>query len=162
MAGTWVANASPVIVLAKAGLGSLLVDLPVEVVVPAPVAAEIDAGPADDPARRFLAEGWLPHVPAPDPKPSLAAWDLGAGETAVIAVAVEGADRTALLDDDAARRCCSALGLRCVGTLGLLLYAKRCGILDAVAPALDHIAGVGLHITEDLRHTVLTRARERP
>jgi hypothetical protein len=48
----WVTNASPVITLAKAGYLELLTRLPSELLLPEPVALEILAGPAADPARQ--------------------------------------------------------------------------------------------------------------
>jgi predicted nucleic acid-binding protein len=51
VAEQWVINASPLIVLAKVGQIHLLTALATEVVVPDMVAAEINEGPADDPAR---------------------------------------------------------------------------------------------------------------
>lgn len=48
MSEVWVTNASPVIVLAKAGYLKLLKDLPSELLLPEPVAAEIVAGPKPD------------------------------------------------------------------------------------------------------------------
>ena len=68
MADIWIANASPVIVLAKAGYLRLLNDLPRHLLLPDTVAAEILAGPASDPARKALEGGWaLPAVSAAIP-----------------------------------------------------------------------------------------------
>jgi predicted nucleic acid-binding protein len=53
----WVANASPVIALAKAGYLDLLKQLPNELLVPEPVVAEVLAGPKSDPARQALEAG---------------------------------------------------------------------------------------------------------
>ncbi len=56
MTDRWVFNASPLILLGKAGqLGWVL--LLGEVVIPQSVAAEILAGPDDDPARQWIERG---------------------------------------------------------------------------------------------------------
>jgi hypothetical protein len=58
----WVVNASPVIVLAKAGFLRLLEELPTELLLPDAVAAEILVGPVDDPARKAVENGWGARV----------------------------------------------------------------------------------------------------
>ena len=52
----------------------------------------------------------------------------------------------AVLDDLAARRCASALGLKIVGTLGLVLMAKTAGLFPSVRGPLDAIVAAGLFI----------------
>ncbi len=72
----WVVNASPLIVLAKVGYQHLLTALADEVVVPQAVVDEINAGPIDDPARRFLASSPFPTIITVS-EPLVLAWDLG-------------------------------------------------------------------------------------
>lgn len=83
MSGRWVLNASPLIVLARAGLEDLLVKLPEQVVVPRAVEAEIKAGPVGDPARQALSASKFSIVDAPA-REDILTWDLGRGETAVL------------------------------------------------------------------------------
>jgi len=76
----WVFNASPLILQGKAGqLG--WVPLLGEVVIPQSVAAEILAGPDDDPARQWIESGTGRDLIQPDAAMSdaLLAWDLGCG-----------------------------------------------------------------------------------
>lgn len=63
MAEVWVPNASPVIVLAKAGHLELLQQLSGELLLPEAVTAEILAGPQSDPARQALEMGWTSYAP---------------------------------------------------------------------------------------------------
>jgi predicted nucleic acid-binding protein len=84
MTDHWVLNASPIIVLAKIGLESLLLSQADQVVVPRLVAKEIQVGPTEDPARLALANGLFSVVDTPPPSSELLAWDLGGGETAVL------------------------------------------------------------------------------
>ena len=60
----WVVNASPVIVLAKVGHLQLLKVLPDELLLPVPVAMEIQSGPGSDAARQALEGGWGVRVTA--------------------------------------------------------------------------------------------------
>lgn len=60
---------------------------------------------------------------------------LGAGESETIAVALEVEADLILLDDKAARRLASPLGLPLRGTLGLLLKAKELGFIQEIRPS---------------------------
>ncbi|MEP7307498.1 MAG: DUF3368 domain-containing protein [Acidobacteriota bacterium] len=126
MKETWVVNASPLISLAKIGRLDLLREAERELLIPAAVATEILAGPADDPASVALTAGELP-----DPVPSVSRievveWGLGAGETAVLSQALDrGA--TAVIDDGEARTAARSLGVRFIGTLGVVIRARKEG-----------------------------------
>lgn len=107
MSNRWVVNASPLILLAKIGRIDLLSNLTESFVIPAGVVREINDGPVDDPARQWLAGAGSPSI-VQDPQPlaqSLVAWDLGAGETAVLTWAIQHPGFEAILDDRAARKC---------------------------------------------------------
>jgi hypothetical protein len=79
----WVVNASPLILLGKVARLELLACLASGVEIPAEVAAEIRAGPVNDPARLWLASGGRDFVVESVPFDlRVVAWDLGSGETA--------------------------------------------------------------------------------
>ena len=94
MSDVWVTNASPVIALAKAGHLDLLTRLPTELLLPDPVATEILAGPAADPARQAVEGGWGRRVVPVAIPAELTEWGLDAGETAALAIAQERAPCT--------------------------------------------------------------------
>jgi predicted nucleic acid-binding protein len=155
----WVVNASPVIVLAKAGRLDLLRDSRRELLVPEAVAAEILAGPPSDPARQALEGGWglrtAPHHIAPD----LLEWGLGVGETAVLALAIER-KLTAVLDDAAARTAAKALGIAVVGTLGIVLRARKKGLIPSAADVLKALQMAGLYLDDEVVRQALEGIRE--
>ncbi|MGD2157042.1 MAG: hypothetical protein PVG14_00185 [Anaerolineales bacterium] len=124
MSENWVLNASPLIALARVGLQGVFFDLTEQAVVPEAVAEEINAGPGDDPARRFLAEGRIPVVSATPPPAELLAWDLGAGKTAVLSYALTNPGWTVILDDGAARNCARSFSIPYKDTLAVVLLAK--------------------------------------
>jgi predicted nucleic acid-binding protein len=100
-----VLNASPLIILARAGYLDLLVKLVSPVVIPRAVATEINAGPAEDPAVGFLARPtWLSIVDLTPALSPIAIWRLGQGETEVLEYARRNPGTIAVLDDKAARR----------------------------------------------------------
>ena len=57
-------------------------------------------------------------VPPPDVPPGIAAWDLGPGESAVLAWAAARPGTIAVIDDLAARRCAAAPRSRFKGRSG--------------------------------------------
>ncbi len=84
---------------------------------------------------------------------------LDAGEAAAIPLAEElGA--VLLVDDGAARAVASERGIAVIGSLGVLLTAKRRGHLDAVAPVLDRMVALGMFVAPALRAHVLALAGE--
>ena len=161
MSRRWVADASPIILLAKAGRPGLLSAPTEDLLVPAVVAEEVRQGPPEDPAREWLGEVGDRFVEATGPVESeIAAWDLGRGESRVLSVACRREEWTAVVDDGAARRCAQGLGVPTVGTLGVLVVAKKEGRLDKVEPAIEELRRAGLHVGDAVVEQVLRMAGE--
>jgi predicted nucleic acid-binding protein len=151
----WAVNASPLILLAKIEHLHLLNQLADELVIPNAVIAEVNAGPVDDPARRILASAPLPIV-ADRLDPTIMTWDLGDGETAVLSYAAIHAGWTAVIDDGAARRCARALAIPMLGTLGILLRARRAGLIAATVPLLQALRAKGIRLDDEvIRRTLM-------
>ncbi len=144
----WISNASPLILLAQAGALSLLEQLADQVVIPNEVVAEVLAGPADDPARRHLAAGWGQRRYV-TPDQDLVEWGLGAGETAVISLA-RNSGAIALLDDRAARHAAKAIGVQTLGTLGIVIRAKRAGLIDSATTLIKQLQDTGLWVSPEI------------
>lgn len=153
------ADASPLIALARLGLLELLPKLFGKVLVPQAVLDECLAsarhldGP---PIREALAKEWL--SPA-DEAVSLPAWNLGAGETSAIAVA-QLREAGVIMDDQAGRRVAGQLGIDVIGTAGILILAKRGNLVERVAPLLDALTGSGYFLGDHLKERVLQLAGE--
>lgn len=67
---------------------------------------------------------------------------------------------SAIVDDDYARRCARGLGVGTLGTCGVLVLAKRRGVIDAVEPALYALKDAGLWLSPTLIRAVLSEAGE--
>lgn len=157
MAERWVVNASPLIVLARIGRADLLFALAERIVVPRVVAHEILAGPQDA-AQQIFASGRFEIIDTPTPSSEILAWDLGAGETAVLALASSEPGWTVILDDQAARKCASGLSLEVKGTLGILLLAKQKGLIESAAHELRALQTSGFRIDDHIARDALQRA----
>lgn len=59
------------------------------------------------------------------------------GEAETLALAIELKAEIVLLDEQEARHTATRLGLRALGVLGVLLQAKRLGIIEEVRSRLD-------------------------
>jgi predicted nucleic acid-binding protein len=158
---TLIFNASPLIVLAKSELLDCFLQLGESVLIPCAVAEEIShAIDPGDPARKWIARNSALIQPVSPVSPFVMAWDLGAGESAVITLAATTSGAVAILDDLAARRCAQAIGLNIVGSLGLVLMAKRAGLIPSATQALDAIVAAGLFISPNHLKTIRIQAGE--
>lgn len=87
--------------------------------------------------------------------------DIGAGELAVLALALENPDRVLLIDDQIGRRLAQAAGLSVWGTLRVILEAKSRGLIPLVAPQVTLLAQAGMWISDDIHQRILLLAGER-
>ncbi len=157
MSERWILNASPLIVLARIERTDLLLALADELVVPRAVAAEIKAGPASDPARRAIEAGKFVIMDTPMPPAEVLAWDLGAGETSVLSLAVAEEGWTAILDDAMARKCARSFSRRVRGTLGIILLAKQRGLIPSAAEIIRSLLAIGFHLDDQTIREALAR-----
>lgn len=161
MGEVWVVNASPLISLGRVGRLRLLSDLAGRVVVPPAVRAEVLR--VEDAASRALLAIPDFHVPeaiAPDTIVSM--WGLGAGETEVITFAKRNPGAEVLVDDLAARRCAEALGIPARGTLGVILLAKKRGLIPSAAAVFQELRAAGLYLSAALVARALVLVGESP
>ena len=156
-----VADASPLIVLFKSGLADLLPGLFTEVIVPMPVRREVLAQGQVDAATAGLANArWTTSVENLPIPPTIAAWDLGAGESSVLAYAWNQPEVWAILDDRAARSCARTLRIRTLGTVGVIVLAKRRGLIPSARKALANMTDAGCWLSPDLVWAALIEAAE--
>ena len=156
-----ICNTSPLQYLHQIGQLELLPALVSRVVVPTAVAEELAEGRRrglDLPVPEMLP--WVElAVPANEQVVRLVA-DLGPGETEVLLLALEQTDPVVILDDALARRHAEMLGISLTGTLGILLDAKRRGLVPALIPLIDDLQRLGFRLSERTRHAVVRMARE--
>jgi predicted nucleic acid-binding protein len=64
---------------------------------------------------------------------------MDAGEASVLVLATEIGECYVLIDDNKARRYAEAMSQKYLGTFGLILRAKRLGVIPNVRPLLEKI-----------------------
>jgi uncharacterized protein len=88
---------------------------------------------------------------------------LDRGEAEAIALALELKAEELLIDERLGRREATRLGLSITGVLGVLLIAKRRGLIPAIRPVMDTlIAEAGFRVSQQLYVDVLSAAGEAP
>ena len=155
-----VPDAGPLIYLAGAGQLDLLRRLFARVVVPRVVHDEVVvAGAGLLGSAEVAAAVWIEIMEvAPD---SALLHLLDAGEASAIPLA-QRLGATLLCDDADARAIARQRGLLVIGTLGVLLKAKRAGALELVAPVVATMTQAGMFVSAPLLSQILAAAGETP
>lgn len=104
---------------------------------------------------------WIKRVSSPNPNPLTETFDLGKGETEVINIALtNNIDSRVIIDDSAARKCAKALNVPFIGTGGLLILAKRKGLIPSVSEALEKIRNERLWLSDKITEMLKRKAGE--
>jgi predicted nucleic acid-binding protein len=155
-----VVNSSPLIVLFRSGQAELLPQLFKSIIVPDQVYQEIVVeGPLDEVKRMLPNTSWCSRI---EVKISLkvAAWNLGEGESSVFSFASQKPEYRALVDDLAARRCARVLGIKTLGTGGLLVIAKKRGLIQSVRKRIERLRESGLYMSDSVVELLAFKAGE--
>jgi predicted nucleic acid-binding protein len=160
MTETLVINASPLIFLGNAGqLDLLRASGASRFIVPPAVLDEVTASRHVDRAARAVASAeWIERAPAVTVPTEVLEWDLGPGESAVIATCLQSAGVRPVLDDLAGRKCARAFGLRVIGTIGLVVAAHRRGHLDDPRKVLLELRAAGMWLSDRVLEQALRLA----
>ena len=107
------------------------------------------------------AAGWVETVAAPaESEVQHLLRHLDAGEQAAIALAFERGAEWLLIDDLQGRLAAEQLGLRVVGTLGILVAAKNKGLVKSLAPVMSQLMREGFWMSASLARRVLSSVGE--
>jgi|SRR5436305_9683027 len=156
-----ISNTSPLLYLHQVGHLDLLWRLYGQVQIPPAVEKELQAG-----AERGVAVPdanalkWLQVRPLRDTTLLPVVIDLGSGEAEAIALAVGHPGSLLILDDSLGRRIAHLNNLTYTGTLGVLVKAKREGLLPSVSPVIKALRKTTMHLTQGLIEMVLREAGE--
>ena len=134
------ADSGPLIAFSRINRLELLDELFLKIIVPPAIWNEVTIRGKGLPGAHEVSEvSWI-KIQAPDPQlvKSLSIL-VDAGEAEAIALAQTTSDCIILLDDSRARRVAERLNIKQIGTVGLLLRAKRKGLIDKLRPHLDSL-----------------------
>ena len=147
-----IVNSTPIIVLCNIGLLDILKALYAEIYIPEAVYREVTE--KDDSACQVLktALNWI-HVERIANQSDKKMYKAKLHQEGT-------ADDLVVIDDNAAKKTAKYLGLKVTGTIGVLLKAKREGIIPEIASVLEKMKKNGFYISENLEQLVLEQAGE--
>ena len=159
-----ISNASVLIGLSSIGMLLLLRErFPEGILVPEAVWREVvDEGAERPGAREVSAANWIKIQKVNDDgMVRLLRAELDEGEAETIALAYEMSADVVLLDERDARRAAIRMGLKVLGTVGILLWGKKTGKLVSLREQLDALRFQGkFRISQRLYDRVLREAGE--
>ena len=127
--------------------------LPFEFVCPSEVETEILIGASH--GHPVIFPSWLNVLSLSAPLSPLATAALDTGEAAVIQLALEQSIEYVCIDELKGRRAALAVGLKVVGSLGLIGRAKTSSLITQARPFIEKAQNEGIFYDETLVETFL-------
>ena len=158
MAERIVINTGPLIALARMDALNIGAQLPYEFLSPLEVKDELDDGASQ--GYPLISPAWLLVMPLANPPSPVGLANLDKGEAAVIELALEQNIPLVSIDETKGRSAARAVGLRVVGSLGLIARAKTLGLIPAMRPLVEKATRNGVHYHSDLVERVLKEIGE--
>lgn len=153
-----VSNSSPLITFARISRLDIVQRLYGEIVIPTAVWDEVVVAGAHHPgADAVRSSSWILQQAVMN-KPLVQALrqELDAGEAEAIALAMQCGDALLLMDERLGRDTARHLGIRYLGVIGVLIEAKRRGIIQVIRPLLASLRdSAGFRISAALYQRVL-------
>jgi predicted nucleic acid-binding protein len=162
-----VSNASPLIWLSQIDRFALLQTLFEVVMITPEVQAETVERAAGYPnaanVRAACAAGWMVGVPPNDTnKVAVLQAQLHAGEAETLVMAYEQRVEAVLVNDRHVRNFATAMGLRVIGTAGILVLAYERGLPVDVTATLDTMRRGGFRLADAVYQAIVQRVRGTP
>jgi predicted nucleic acid-binding protein len=162
--GPVVADAGPLVGLARIGLLGILRDLYQEILIPPGVFDELrvsESRPGSKALLEAVRAEWLLRV-EPEAAEDLQSLRLlvDPGEAEAIMLALQRGSRFLLIDDKQGRALARSRGLRIVGTGGVLLSAKERELIEQISPVLDQLTAGGYRLSAELKKEIMKLAGE--
>lgn len=167
-----IADASVLILFARVARLDLLQSLFSTLTLPTAVADEVfikgPAAPELHAVKAAMDEGWLQSRDVPGDRIGTLAErfpNLGLGELACLALALEEGDSGVLMDDASARKIARLLGVTPVGSLGVVARAYHTGVINdrhEVAGIVHALVSNGLWVTADVVESFWNALSGRP
>lgn len=158
---TVITDTSPVFYLHRLGYLELLEKLYGGIIIPYSVSEELDEGrKAGEDVPDIEKYKWITLKKIPVPSHIKIIPDLGKGEAEAIALALEERLHLLIIDDSLAREIAKLLSLNFTGTAGVLLRAKKEGLINEIKPVLDKLKAAGFFLKDKLVDDILKLSGE--
>ncbi len=86
--------------------------------------------------------------------------ELDAGEASAIALGLKSPNSTLILDESKGRKAAKRLGLKVTGTVGIIIKAKRQGVIQSGKEILIALEEHGFWLSQKLKSEILERLNE--
>jgi predicted nucleic acid-binding protein len=140
-----IADASPLIILQNIGRLALLQNLFDEILITPEIKTECGLDLPD----------WIKVAEVQDKtKQRLLNLTLDKGEASAIALCLENAESLLIIDEKKGRRIAQELGLKIVGTLGVILKAKEKGLINSTENILESLENANFYISANLKEKI--------
>lgn len=156
-----IVNSTPLIVLCGIGRLDILREMYQEIYIPFAVFREVTAKDDSVCVQICSAGDWI-HVEQIRDRSEKKMYKakLHDGEVEVMILAQEQKADLLVIDDNAAKKTAKYLGLKVTGTLGILIKAKRQGIIEEVRPLLSEMQKNGFYVSNAVERMALEQAGE--
>jgi predicted nucleic acid-binding protein len=156
-----VSNTTPLIALAWLERLDLLPALFGEIRIPNAVHDELHSNPEKIGSVELATVSWLRATAVESALAvQMLANELDAGESEAIVLAHEMRAGLLLMDERRGRRRAAEGGLAVIGTLGILIEARKRGLIGPLQPLLDHLRGLPFRMTQALYVDTLRQVGE--
>lgn len=157
-----IVNSTPLIVLCGIGQLDILRELYCDIYIPIAVYQEVTAV-EDSACMQIKTAGEWIHVEKiqNDTEKKMYKAKLHDGEVEVMILAQEKKADLVIIDDNAAKKAAKYLGLTVTGTLGILIKAKKKGIVEEIYPLLCKMKQNGFYISSELEKVVMEQVGEK-
>lgn len=159
-----VSNSSPLIGLAAVSCFQLMEVFFKKIYIPQEVFEEVvTRGKGRAGQKEVEGAKWIEVIPVKDKnKVQEFIYKIGIdqGEAESICLAQELNAQRAILDEIKAREYARKMGLKVIGTLGILLLAKEQGLIQNIKEKMDGLEAKAFHIAPHLYQEILKRAGE--
>jgi predicted nucleic acid-binding protein len=152
-----VSDTSPLNYLILIGQINILPTLYGRVIIPQSVYEELGAPETPEAVREWRANlpGWI-EVSSEQPTSDIGSSHLHAGERDAISLALRIQADTLIIDERRGREEAEKLGIRVIGTLGVIVAAHETGLL-ALAETIDRLRQTTFHVSPKLLAAILRK-----
>jgi len=156
-----VSNASPIISLSKIKSLDLFPALYKKLFVPKAVFNEIVSYRDRPGVSEITIANWVKTVEVSNHLAvQLLRQNLDAGESEAIVLGLELKANLLLIDEAKGRRVAQSQGLKSTGVVGMLVAAKKQGLIRKVTPLLNALIASGFRMSNELYQTAIILAKE--